>query len=207
VPGNGRPPSDQAAQEQGAAAPSGTAAHETRPGGDAGLVGKAFPAASADPDGRDQSLVRRTRATRHHCVRHWITSFPLLHLRRVMPSRARAVKALVAPIRRVSRGRARPPPAAVASATRKVRARHELFLSERLPRARSPTARQPSRTAEIRHSSRDQPCPISDRYLSDGCPIFRSPDRFLALSDFPVTRPIFQRYGRRPPPTRPQFHA
>jgi hypothetical protein len=93
VRGNGRPPADQAAQEKGAAAPAGTAAHETRPGGDAGLVGKALPAASADPDGRDQSLVRRTGATRHLRVRHWITSFPLLHLRRVMPSRERPVKA------------------------------------------------------------------------------------------------------------------
>jgi hypothetical protein len=57
------------------------------------LIGLLFPAASADPGGRDQGLVRRTCATRHLEVRHWITSFPLLHLEAVMPSRATAVKA------------------------------------------------------------------------------------------------------------------
>src|SRR5918996_804588 len=86
-----RAPRTRQGQEGGAAAPAGTAAHETRPGGDAGLVGKALPAASADPDGRDQGLVRRTGRARHLRVRHWITSFPLLHLRRVMTSRAVSV--------------------------------------------------------------------------------------------------------------------
>jgi hypothetical protein len=66
---------------------------EARPGGYAGLIGLLFPAASADPGGRDQGLVRRTCATRHLEVRHWITSFPLLHLEAVMPSRAAPVKA------------------------------------------------------------------------------------------------------------------
>jgi hypothetical protein len=34
-------------------------------------------APSTNPGGRDQSLVRRSQ-TRHHDVRHWITSFPIV---------------------------------------------------------------------------------------------------------------------------------
>jgi hypothetical protein len=48
-------------------------------------------APSTNPGGRDQSLVRRSQ-TRHHDVRHWITSFPLLHLIQQMAPRSRGVK-------------------------------------------------------------------------------------------------------------------
>jgi hypothetical protein len=48
-------------------------------------------APSTSPGGRDQSLVRRSQ-TRHHDVRHWITSFPLLHLIQQMAPRSPGVK-------------------------------------------------------------------------------------------------------------------
>jgi hypothetical protein len=48
-------------------------------------------APSTNPGGRDQSLVRRSQ-TRHHDVRHWITSFPLLHLIQQMAPRSPGVK-------------------------------------------------------------------------------------------------------------------
>jgi hypothetical protein len=51
-------------------------------------------APSANPAGRDQSLIRRN-PTRHHDVRHWITSFPLLRLDKLMASPGRAVKAFL----------------------------------------------------------------------------------------------------------------
>jgi hypothetical protein len=162
-----------------------------------------LPAASADPDGRDQDLVRRTCATRHLRVRHWITSFPWLHLRTVMPSRARAVKALIGdPPCQPDHPLRSPPPSIVMNSTH---VRHEQFLSERGVTCRSPAPPRHSKTAELRHFSRDPPCPISDRYLSDGCPIFRSPVRFRRhltkpprIASRPHGPPLLPR-PRRPP--------
>jgi hypothetical protein len=48
-------------------------------------------APSTSPGGRDQGLVRRSQ-TRHHDVRHWSTSFPLLHLFQQMAPRSPGVK-------------------------------------------------------------------------------------------------------------------
>lgn len=49
------------------------------------LDDRSVSAPSTDSAGRDQSLVSRN-PTRHHDVRHWITSFPLLHLNKLMAS-------------------------------------------------------------------------------------------------------------------------
>jgi hypothetical protein len=145
---------------------------EARPGGYAGLIGLLFPAASADPGGRDQGLVRRTCATRHLEVRHWITSFPLLHLEAVMPSRATAVKAFS--LRHARRHTV--PAAQAGQASRSPAAKLMRDMSDSYPKScldcRSPTARQPSKTAELRHFL--LPSPV--RFPTDMCPM---PVRFL----------------------------
>jgi hypothetical protein len=65
------------------------------------LDDRPIAAPSPDPKGRDQSLVSRN-PTRHHDVRHWITSFPLLHLCQQMAPRCPGVKE-ISPRREVRR--------------------------------------------------------------------------------------------------------
>jgi hypothetical protein len=179
-------------QRKCAAAPKGNGARDTfrwlR-----GLEDCLFPAASADPGGRDQSLVRRTRATRHLEVRHWITSFPLLHLPSLMTSRASPVKGFRAPHR--PRARRPSPGCGAAPTTTAVRKSSCRYIRESYPKgwlpSRSPTAHHAAEAAEIRHY------PVTDRVAlpTDICPI-----SVAWLSDFCVTCRIDEPLARRSPP-------
>ena len=88
----GRPARGMASVASESAATGDAALETARKVALRGILGDwSISAPSPDPGGRDQSLVRRN-STRHHDVRHWITSFPLLHLPQQMASPCARVK-------------------------------------------------------------------------------------------------------------------